>query len=113
MLNSYVSLNKTVVEDCKKAGIILAYHNHTEEFENVEGETLNNIFFSQLTRNIKMELDNCWATKTGIDPVVLFKKHPVHFPLWHVNDLDKEMQKTWYHTFASVSFHQNPDEIIF
>ena len=85
-------LNKTG-EACKKAGIILAYHNHTEEFENVEGETPYNIFLSQLTPDIKMELDICWATKAGIDPVALFKKHSGRFPLWHVKDLDKEKQK--------------------
>lgn len=82
-------LNKTG-EACKKAGIILAYHNHTEEFENVEGEVPYNIFLSQLTPDIKMELDLCWATKAGIDPVELFKKHPGRFHLWHVKDLDKE-----------------------
>ncbi len=82
-------LNRTG-ETCKKAGIILAYHNHTEEFENVDGQVPYDIFLSQLTPDIKMELDICWATKAGIDPVELFKKHPGRFPLWHVKDLDKE-----------------------
>lgn len=82
-------LNKTG-EACKKAGIILAYHNHTEEFENVDGEVPYHVFLSQLTPDIKMELDICWATKAGVDPVELFKKHPGRFHLWHVKDLNKE-----------------------
>ena len=81
-------LNKTG-EACKKANIILAYHNHTEEFEKSEGltQTPYELFLSQLSPDIKMELDLCWATKAGVDVVELFKKNPGRFHLWHVKDL--------------------------
>ena len=84
-------LNKTE-EACKKANIILAYHNHTEEFEKIEGQTQTayDMFLSQLSPDIKMELDLCWATKAGVDAVELFKKNPGRFHLWHVKDLNKE-----------------------
>ncbi len=84
-------LNKTG-EACKKANIILAYHNHTEEFQKVEGltETAYEMFLSQLSPDIKMELDLCWATKAGVDIVELFKKNAGRFHLWHVKDLNKE-----------------------
>jgi len=84
-------LNKTG-DACKKANMTLAYHNHTEEFEKPEGatETAYESFLSQLSPDIKMELDLCWATKAGVDPVELFKKHPGRFELWHVKDLDKD-----------------------
>ena len=78
-------LNKTD-EACKKAGITFAYHNHHAEFATVEGQIPYEIFLSQTT--MKMELDLAWATKGGKDPVELFKKHPGRFPLWHVKDLD-------------------------
>lgn len=86
-------LNKTA-EACKKANIILAYHNHTGEFEKIDGQTQTayDMFLSQLSPNIKMELDLCWATKAGIDPVELFRKNPGRFQLWHVKDLNKEKQ---------------------
>lgn len=81
-------LNKTG-EACKKANIILAYHNHTEEFEKSEGSTQTpyELFLSQLSPDIKMELDLCWATKAGVDVVELFKRNPGRFHLWHVKDL--------------------------
>ncbi len=84
-------LNRTG-EACKKSNLILAYHNHTEEFEKPEGstQTAYDMFLSQLSPDIKMELDLCWATKAGIDPVELFKKNPGRFHLWHVKDLNKE-----------------------
>jgi sugar phosphate isomerase/epimerase len=81
-------LNKTN-EACKKAKIILAYHNHTEEFEKNEGadKTPYELFLSQLSPEIKMELDLCWATKAGVDIVELFRKNAGRFHLWHVKDL--------------------------
>jgi len=89
--NSIEILNKTG-EACKKAQIVLAYHNHTGEFENKEGtsQTAYDLFLSQLSPDIKMEVDLCWATKAGVDIVDLFQKHPDRFHLWHVKDLNKE-----------------------
>jgi sugar phosphate isomerase/epimerase len=82
-------LNKTS-EACKKAGLTLAYHNHTEEFKEVDGIIPYHAFLEQLSPDVVMELDLCWATKAGIDPVQLFKDHPGRFPLWHCKDLDKD-----------------------
>lgn len=82
-------LNKTG-EACKKAGLTLAYHNHDGEFKTVDGIVPYDLFLSQLTKDIKMELDLAWVSKAGVDPVELFKKNPGRFPLWHVKDFDKE-----------------------
>ena len=78
-------------EACKKAKITLAYHNHTHEFEKVDGEIPYDLLLSQTNADIlKMELDLGWATKAGVDPVALFTKNPGRFPLWHVKDIDKD-----------------------
>jgi sugar phosphate isomerase/epimerase len=78
-------------EACKKAKITLAYHNHTHEFEKVDGEIPYDLLLSQTNVDIlKMELDLGWATKAGVDPVALFTKNPGRFPLWHVKDINKD-----------------------
>ncbi len=84
-------LNKTG-EACKKAGLILAYHNHDREFKEVDGIVPYDLFLSQLNEHIKMELDLSWCSKAGVDPVALFKKSPGRFPLWHLKDFDKEFK---------------------
>ena len=89
--SSIAILNRTG-EACKKAGITLCYHNHTEEFEKLATGTPYDLFLKELHPDIKMELDLCWATKAGVDPVALFKAHPGRFPLWHVKDLDKKRE---------------------
>ena len=77
-------------EACKKVGVQFAYHNHTSEFDEVEGHRPFDYILSTTDKNlVKMELDLAWATKAKQDPVELFKLHPGRFPLWHVKDLDK------------------------
>src|SRR5689334_13473612 len=78
-------------EACKKNGVQFAYHNHTTEFDQVEGHRPFDYILSNTDKDlVKMELDLAWATKAKQDPVELFKLHPGRFPLWHVKDLDKE-----------------------
>lgn len=87
------TLNKTG-EACKKAGVGFAFHNHTWEFNKVDGQLPYDMFLSQISADLmKMELDLAWAVKAGVDPVELFKKYPGRFPLWHVKDLEKASQK--------------------
>ncbi len=85
---SIVTLNQTG-EACKKAGIQFCYHNHDMEFKVVDGKVPYDMLLGETDpNNVKMELDLCWATKAGKDPVELFKANPGRFPLWHVKDLD-------------------------
>ncbi|MEP7109423.1 MAG: sugar phosphate isomerase/epimerase [Ferruginibacter sp.] len=78
-------------EACKKVGVQFAYHNHTSEFDDVEGHRPFDYILSNTDKDlVKMELDLAWATKAKQDPVELFKLHPGRYPLWHVKDLDKE-----------------------
>jgi len=77
-------------EACKKAGVQFAYHNHTTEFDTIEGHRPFDYILANTDKNlVKMELDLGWATKAGQDPVALFKQHPGRFPLWHAKDIDK------------------------
>jgi len=91
-VKSSIDILNNTGEACKKAGITLCYHNHTEEFEKLGNTTAYEAFLKHLHPDIKMELDLCWATKAGIDPVALFKAHPGRFPLWHVKDLDQKRE---------------------
>jgi len=81
-------------EACKKNGVQFAYHNHTTEFDEVEGHRPFDYILNNTDKDlVKMELDLAWATKAKQDPVELFKLHPGRYPLWHVKDLDKDTMK--------------------
>jgi sugar phosphate isomerase/epimerase len=78
-------------EAAKKAGLQFAYHNHHFEFvPTVEGRTPMDVLLTSCDPAlVKIELDLCWASAAGQDPVALFQKHPGRFPLVHLKDLEK------------------------
>lgn len=90
-IKTAVEVFTKTAEACKKNGVQFAYHNHTTEFDQVEGHRPFDYILSNTDKElVKMELDLAWATKANQDPLELFKQHPGRFPLWHVKDLDKQ-----------------------
>jgi len=85
-------------EASKKAGIQFGYHNHSFEFDPAEslGGKLPYDFLLAETdpKLVAMELDLCWISVAGKDPLTYFDKHPGRFPLVHVKDWIKDPNAT-------------------
>lgn len=74
-------------ERCRKAGLAIAYHNHSFEFELQSNMTgYDHLLASTDPSLVSFELDLYWAVNAGADPITLFKNHPGRFPLVHVKD---------------------------
>ena len=75
-------------EQCRKAGLRFAYHNHDFEFETLGANTP--VYDTLLTRTdpatVWFELDAYWAYKAGQDPAAYFERFPGRFALLHVKD---------------------------
>ena len=80
-------------EQSKAAGMQFGYHNHWFEFLPTNGvlpyDELLKLCDPSL---VKMEMDLCWISVTGTDPVKYFNRYPGRFPLVHVKDV-KTMPK--------------------
>jgi sugar phosphate isomerase/epimerase len=75
-------------EASKKAGMQFAYHNHWFEFLPVDGKLPYDLLLTKCDADlVKMEMDLCWITAAGGDPVKYFNAYPGRFPLVHVKDL--------------------------
>jgi sugar phosphate isomerase/epimerase len=75
-------------EQCKKAGLQFGYHNHWFEFLPTNGVLPYDELLKMCDANlVKMEMDLCWITTAGADPVKYFDKYPGRFPLVHVKDV--------------------------
>jgi len=75
-------------EQSQKAGLQFAYHNHWFEFLPVEGKLPYDELLKECDANlVKMEMDLCWITAAGADPLKYFNAYPGRFPLVHVKDL--------------------------
>jgi Xylose isomerase-like TIM barrel len=86
-INEAVEILTKAGEAARKSGITLCYHNHTHEFEAVDGKIPYNQLLQISPDVLRMELDLGWATVAGQDPVEMFSKNPGRFPLWHVKDM--------------------------
>ena len=77
-------------ESAQKAGIQFAYHNHAFEFQPAEGlggkMPYDFLLAETDAKLVKMEMDLCWITVGGQDPVKYFDRYPGRFPLVHVKD---------------------------
>jgi sugar phosphate isomerase/epimerase len=77
-------------DDAQKAGIQFAYHNHAFEFEPsvaLGGKFPYDFLLAETDpKLVKMEMDLCWITVGGQDPVKYFDRYPGRFPLVHVKD---------------------------
>jgi sugar phosphate isomerase/epimerase len=77
-------------EMAKQAGMQFAYHNHWFEFIPVDGKLPYDVLLAETDPAlVKMELDLCWISVGGGDPVTYFKRYPGRFPLVHVKDMKK------------------------
>lgn len=77
-------------EASEKEGVQFAYHNHWFEFLPVNGKLPYDMLLEQCDPNlVKMEMDLCWITVAGGDPIKYFNRYPGRFPLVHVKDVKK------------------------
>jgi len=80
-------------EKCRENGMKLGFHNHTAEFEPVEGQIPYDVFLKNTDPGlVTFQLDLAWITKSGNDPLEYFEKYPGRFELWHVKDLSEDKE---------------------
>jgi sugar phosphate isomerase/epimerase len=76
-------------EIAKKFGLKMLIHNHTGEFELLEGgkKTQYDVLLAETDPAlVAMQLDIGWASVAGRNILEMFKKSPGRFELWHVKD---------------------------
>ncbi len=102
-----VELFNKAGEATEKAGIQFCYHNHSFEFSPVEGlggkGAYDYLLAETNPKYVKMEMDLCWISVAGKDPVEYFKKHPGRFPLVHVKDYVNDPNATSSYAGATGS----------
>ena len=86
-LKQYCDYFNAVGEKCNAAGIRFGYHNHSEEFKDLEGVTIYDFMLKNTDpAKVMFEMDLYWITEGGKNPVDYFNAYPGRFELWHVKD---------------------------
>lgn len=94
-------------EQCQAAGIRFAYHNHSFEFEEMEGQVVYDLLLQETDPDlVSFELDLFWAYAGGVEPVDYFTRYPGRFPILHLKDMAAPMQPV-----ASWRFFESAESI--
>lgn len=75
-------------------GFELLYHNHTFEFEDLDGESAFDRFVAMTDDRVKLELDTGLAKHGGADPVSLLERHADRISLVHLTDTRQGSEST-------------------
>jgi len=74
----------SINEKVKAAGLTFVYHNHAEEFQEVDGKYV----FDLILENVdKAEIDVYWAAFSIVDPIAYLQKYAGRTPLVHIKDM--------------------------
>jgi sugar phosphate isomerase/epimerase len=76
----------------KTAGLTLAYHNHSFEFEN---GGLDTFYASAPRETVVAQLDLAWVQIGGADPAAYVAKMAGRVPLVHLKDYDPSLTPQW------------------
>ncbi|YCM42889.1 sugar phosphate isomerase/epimerase [Verrucomicrobiaceae bacterium 227] len=99
------NLNKAAAI-AKKAGIQLAYHNHSFEYTPMEGSNGFEVFIKELSPEMMFELDVFWVKAAGVDPVGLIKKLNGRVSQLHLKDLKKGLTLPIYSGMPKDGFKE-------
>lgn len=76
---------------CQEQGVLLGYHNHDFEFEEVGGILPYDLMLAETDPElVGFQLDSYWVTKGGGDIMAYLKNHPGRFPSVHLKDIDSD-----------------------
>ncbi len=84
-----------IAEKVKPHGMRVGYHNHTIEFQQLDGELPWDTFFGNTRKDVVMQVDVGNALDGGADPIVYLKKYPGRAATVHVKEYSKTNPKAY------------------
>jgi len=79
-----------LAEKARRAGMRVGYHNHTIEFQPMEGELPWDTFFGTTRPEVVMQFDTGNAMHGGADPVPFLERYPGRATTVHLKEFSKQ-----------------------
>ncbi len=75
---------------CQAAGFQLCYHNHSFEFQTIDGLPAFDLLYSLTDpKLLQAEIDIYWVRFAGSDPAALIRRYAGRVPLLHIKDMTR------------------------
>jgi len=103
----------TAAEQAKQAGIQLSYHNHSFEFQPLEGGVNGyDTMIKEFSPDMHFEIDVFWIQVGGKDPVELIRSLQGRVSQLHLKDLNKSVTPPMYGGIPKEAFEELGDGVI-
>jgi len=80
----------TLGRKSKEHGMMYGYHNHNNDFDEYNGETVIDILIKNTDPEyVTFELDVAWAWRAGVDAAEFISRYPGRFELIHVKETSR------------------------
>lgn len=100
-------------EQAKKAGIQLSYHNHSFEFQPMEGGVTGfDTMIKEFSPDMKFEIDIFWIQVGGKDPVEMIRQLKGRVSQLHLKDLNSSVKAPMYSGIPNDAFEELGDGVI-
>ncbi|MEP3479439.1 MAG: sugar phosphate isomerase/epimerase [Fuerstiella sp.] len=100
-------------EEAKKAGIQLSYHNHSFEFQPMEGGVTGfETMIKEFSADMKFEIDIFWVQVGGKDPVKMIGDLKGRISQLHLKDLNASVKAPMYSGIPNEAFEELGDGVI-
>jgi len=86
-LGFYCQYFNAIGAKCKEAGLKFGIHNHTQEFNSIDGVKIYDYLIANTDPELVfLQMDVYWATRANESPVEYFKANPGLFKVLHIKD---------------------------
>ena len=101
-LKVYCDYYNQIGEKCNEAGLIFGYHNHSHEFQEIEGETMYDFMLNNTDpEKVFFQMDVYWTVMGQKSPVAYFNSYPGRFKVLHIKD-QKELGESGMVGFDAI-----------
>jgi sugar phosphate isomerase/epimerase len=108
-LKRYCEYYENIGKLCREKGILVAYHNHADEFMEIAGVRIYDYMLANTNPDyVNFQADLYCMHVAGVDPISYFQEHKNRFLSWHVNDYSElvesgKMNLESYFKFAQTA----------
>lgn len=90
-------------EACHKEGLMVTYHNHTQEFGSYNDKRIIDILLAETDPEyVGFELDAGWCAAAGVDPIAFIQENSGRIRLIHIKESSETIGVQKYMDFASI-----------
>ena len=87
-LEAAIDKMKSAAASYSQHGLVLYYHNHSGEFEQINGKAILDWFYESTDpTSVRAQVDVYWVQHAGLDPAEYIRKYPGRCTLVHLKDM--------------------------